>query len=180
MQKIKAKSAFEIAAMMIDAALDGKYAYAILYFDAAAALIRNLLGCEGATISSISISDPEYYRYSKEYYVSLDPEFVVSCEPAWHEKNEYHDAGYTGFDADIVYVDGEAKAKILESCTTKAAMFELDLTECDLDMDYDIDYENDEDGCECDCDDCKFDANMNDRDRIEKLLKTFLNVLENC
>lgn len=162
MEKVKVNSALEVAINMLEEASEGKYVYSVLFYEEAVAVMRVLLNDNDIDIFTVDICDPECNGYEKEYYLTLDPEMVLSCEPAWHEKNEYHDAGYLKFDADVIYIDGEAKSKILECCDSDAEVTELDLSDCQLypayldDEEYDDeDYEDDDCDFDEDCDDCE-------------------------
>lgn len=175
MRKIKAKSAFEIAVNMLDCAENGKYVYAVLFFDAAVAVMRNLVCYDDVSVFNINLNDPMCNNYNKEYYISLDPEYTLAIDPAWTDKNQYHDAGYLNYDADVVFIDGEAKAKIIDACETKAEMVELDMSDCDLE-----DSCEDEDCDECDdeeCDCCHCDHEPTDEEKRE-FIKDFIEFLE--
>lgn len=115
MEKIIFENHEELAECMISVANHGDTAYAICFMDDASELLKELMRYDDVTIGGINISQEEYNGYSKEYYVSIDGNMIVDVEPAWHKANEYHDAGYLWFDADKVFIVGEANSAIIKN-----------------------------------------------------------------
>lgn len=180
MKKVKANSAFEIAANIVNCAEHGELAYAILFYDEAVAVMRNILYYDGVSVCGIDIHDSMYNNYDKEYLVSFDSDFGLNVEPAWVKGNEYHDAGYLSFEADVIFADGKANAKLLsENMDGNPIVVALDLSDCKIDEDdfeeddwkeyvefNDDEYEEecDEDDCEC----CEFNGDCRELTDEEK------------
>ena len=61
----------------------------------------------------IEFCDSYINGYDKEYLVSLLSDMTLWIEPAWCEKNEYHEAGYMEYLADVLFISGEANSSIL-------------------------------------------------------------------
>lgn len=132
MRKIVFSSYAELVDNMMDVANDGGTAYAICFFDDAKAVVKELLSREETEIAGINISEPNYCGYNKEYYISIDGDFLVDVEPAWHDKNEHNDAGYLWYDCEAVYVVGDANS---------ASIKHIDKSKC-----FEIEFNLDEDG----------------------------------
>lgn len=114
MDKIVFNDYIGLAHKMIETAESGGTAYAVCFFDDAVGILKELMSIDEVTVGSISITDEEYDGYTKEYYVSIDGDYIVDVQPAWHDKNDYHDAGYYGFEAEDVFIDGDANSAILK------------------------------------------------------------------
>lgn len=114
MNKIVFDSIEALAECMMTDANKGDTAYAVCFLDDASELLRELMRFTEVTIGGINITKEEYNGYSKEYFISLDGDMVLDIEPAWHESNEYHNAGYLWFDAEKVYIVGEASSTIIK------------------------------------------------------------------
>lgn len=134
----------DLAEFMIEMALDeGKTSYAILFYEDARQLLKELSGYDETEIDNVELSEPIYKGYSKEFYVILDKELHVSVEEAWHDDNEYHKGGYYRFgDKDIIaLIDSAANSKIL-SAAVDSDCYEIEITEIpeeDFDIDAEID-----------------------------------------
>ena len=121
----------DLAEFMIEMALDeGKTSYAILFYEDARQLLKELSGYDETEIDNVELSEPIYKGYSKEFYVILDKELHVSVEEAWHDDNEYHKGGYYRFgDKDIIaLIDSAANSKIL-SAAEDSDCYEIEITE---------------------------------------------------
>lgn len=125
MEKVIFKGYDEIVKQMFDVANDGGTAYAICFLDDAIGIIKKLLACDETTIGGIDIAQEEYNGYDKEYFVSIDGDYIVDVQPAWHESNEYHEAGYLWFDAEKVFVVGDANSSIIK-CVDKNKCVEIE------------------------------------------------------
>lgn len=138
MEKIIFNSYDELASHMFDIANDDGTAYAILFFDDAVQLIKSLLSDDRTTIGGVDIASEEYKGYTKEYFVSLDNEYIVDVQPAWSD--ECKEPGYLWFDAEKVYVIGDANSSVIK-CIDKAKCVEIefDTDECDTLLDALID-----------------------------------------
>ena len=118
MDKIVFKTHSDLAEYMLKNASEGNTVYAVLFYEDARKLLKELLLFDKTEVNNIELNEPMWKRYDKEFYVVLDENFGVDIEEAYHEKNKYHDAGYYKFgDADIentiALMDGEANSKII-------------------------------------------------------------------
>lgn len=171
---------FDITEMMVEEYVRGKYAVAILFFDEAAALIKELLNDDFFKISTlgINIAPPEFDGYEKEFIVTLTPDGEIGCEKAYREKNEYHDAGYiTGCD-EFVLIDcrSEYPEELYKEYET-VVIVDLEHDECKSDEAIElIKNENNEfvgleTEIECDGGKLLFSVKATDAETFEKYLK---------
>ncbi|MDY4494987.1 MAG: hypothetical protein SPE24_08965 [Erysipelotrichaceae bacterium] len=98
----------ELCEYMIDKAQDGMYSVAVLFYDDAIKLIREMMMYDDIEIEALEIKPYEYDGYDKEYYVSLADDMVASVEPAF-VGDRYLDA-----EADLTLIDGNANSAILK------------------------------------------------------------------
>ena len=130
----------DLAVCMCEMARDANtIVYAVVFYDDAKRLLQMLGSIEEVDFGNIELNNPQWNGYNKEYYVSVDENFEVNVEPAWHEKNEYHDAGYYRADNSIALIHSDANSKILEA-----------LKDCDC-AEFEIDADAECDGC---CEEC--------------------------
>lgn len=115
MEKIIFENHKSLVERMMGDAEKGDTAYAICFLDDAVEVMRELLKHDGTTVGGINITQEDYNGYSKEYCVSVDGDMIVDVEPAWHEANEYNPAGYYWFDAEKIYIVGEANSAIIKN-----------------------------------------------------------------
>ena len=104
------KNIKDLADRIISQSRNKKMVYAVLFYDEASALVKELLKQEDVCISYIDICDPTINGYDKEYYVILTEELELCAEEAYFETNDRK--GYLGFDADVLYIDGRANSRI--------------------------------------------------------------------
>ena len=83
-----------LAECMANAAEQGDTTYAVLFFEDAVGLMKELFRLHDVTVGGIDINQQDYDGYNKEYYISLDGEYQIDIEKAWHDTNEYCDEGY--------------------------------------------------------------------------------------
>lgn len=136
---------------------------AVVFYENAMDITKELFCRDGVIASALDIEPEEYGGYSKEYLITITQEdFAV--EKLWHEDNQYHKAGYFGYDADYLYIDSNANSKAIKS--ENAEIIELD-----------FDDEEDEcDGCECrDCCECGLEIT---EDELDELLDTEVSLRE--
>lgn len=115
MKKIVFNSCEAMAVNMIENACDGKITYTILFYDEAIEVMRHIISLSpDISFGGINITPVEYNGYDKEYFVVLSDDLTLDIEPAWHEKNQYHNAGYLGFDSDLIYIDSNANHDVLK------------------------------------------------------------------
>lgn len=136
MKKITITNYKELAQKMIDLSEVGETAYAVCFYDDAICIMKELMKNDNIDIASVVISPFEYNGYEKEYYISLDGNSVLDIEPAWHDDNEYHKAGYLWFDADVVYIDSNANSAILK-CIDDSHCVETEFNICTEKESYD-------------------------------------------
>lgn len=133
MKKVTFNRYEEIVEQMLDIASEGEVVYTICFLDDAIGIMRQLLSHDETTIGGINIAQEEYAGYDKEYFVSIDGDYIVDVEPAWHEDNEYHKAGYLGFDAEKVFVVGDANSAVIK-CIDKDKCTEIEFDFSDDDI----------------------------------------------
>lgn len=131
MERIIVKNMSSLAQRMHDNAKGGDWAYAVLFYDDAIALMRSLVSYEDVSPYSLEIADPSFDGYNMEYYVVLDDDMMLWIETAASiQSNEYK-----GFYADVLYLDGGASYSIVKK---------NDYTDCkcyELSIDYDLEDE---------------------------------------
>ena len=94
----------DISDSIITYSIGGNISYLFAGFEDSVGLIREILKDKNVTVGSIDISRYEYNFYDKEYYISLDYNMVLDVEPAYQTKNEWHNSGYSYFDANILII----------------------------------------------------------------------------
>lgn len=110
MDKMGFKSYEEIAAFMTATAHDEeKDVCAIVFFEDAAKLIREILLFDDVTISFLELHDEEWNGYNKEFYVTLTSEMELFVEAA------FRDGIYICPGVSLALVDGDANSKVLQS-----------------------------------------------------------------
>ena len=112
---------------------------AVVFYDDAKQLLKELGYIEETVFANINLEDPEWNGYNKEYYITIDKDYEISVEPAWHEKSEWRDACYFKMCDGIVLVHSDANSKILE------AIKDCECYEFSIDDDFECD------GC---CEEC--------------------------
>ena len=125
---------------MIDKAQDGLYTVAVLFYDDALGLLRELMRYDDVEIEALDIKPAEYDGYSKEYYVSLADDMVASVEPA------YVGGRYLNAEADLTLIDGDANSAIIKNLPeNKCHEICVGITEDEIgDYDFKQDCDNDE------------------------------------
>lgn len=135
MEKLVFNDYGSLAYKMLETADSGETAYAVCFFDDAVGLLKELMSVDEVSVGGIEIHDIDYEGYDKEYYVSIDEDYIVDVEPAWHEANEYCGAGYLGFEAANAYIDGDANSAILK-VIDEATCYEIAFDISDEDVDF--------------------------------------------
>ena len=98
------------------------------FYEDAIEVIKELLMNEEVMPCSIEIQPEFIAGYDKEYYVFLNDELEVWCQPAWYEEGKF----YLMTDVDITFIMGECNSSILKTIRTEETVevtFELDNTE---------------------------------------------------
>lgn len=134
----------DLAEFMIEMALDeGKTSYAVLFYEDARQLLKELSAYEETIIDNIELSEPISKGYSKEFYVVLDTDLHLTVEEAWHDENEYHEGCYYRFgDRNVLaLIHSDANSKVI-SAADGSDCYEIEITEIpeeDFDIDAEID-----------------------------------------
>lgn len=137
----------ELAAFMASEAEEKRSSVAVLFYDEAKELLRELLMYEEVDLNSAELRSPEWDGYNKEYYITLTPELDLFVEQAVGENGDY-----LGFEDDCLILGaGASSAIITKNYAEHAAIYEavfaddedFDCGECDL--------------CASDCDKCEND-----------------------
>lgn len=102
-----------LARNMIEKTEDFDIVYAVLFYNEAKKLLRELLAYDSVSVKTITLEDPWYDGYEKEYYVSLSGDSELRIEKAYHEANVYHDAKYYTIGDAYVYIDEDANSSIV-------------------------------------------------------------------
>lgn len=136
----------ELSDYMVDMAQNGLYTVAVLFYEDAIKLLRELMLYTEVDVESLEIMPPEHEGYEKEYYISIADDMIVSVEPAY-VGDKYLDA-----EADLTLIDGEASSTILKHIPDNKCR-EIYIFEDLDDRDKDDSYDYDEDCCN-DCDEC--------------------------
>ena len=126
---------YSLASAMHKHASNGNNVYALLYYDDAIELMRTLLLYRDISIGGIDIAQFDYKGYDKEYFVSLTG-MILDIEPAWAEACEYHDAGYLGYEPDLIFMSGDVHSSLLKDQDPEIC-YEIIWEDEDHDGDYD-------------------------------------------
>lgn len=121
----------DLAEFMMDIVKeDEKIVYAVLFYEDARQLLKELASYNETIIGNIELTDPLNKGYNKEFYVILDSEYRIDVEEAWHDKNEYHDQGYYWFgDKDVLaLVHSDVNSKVIEA-TDGSTCYEIEIEE---------------------------------------------------
>ena len=118
----------ELANTMVDAVTKrGVTSCAVLFCDDAKKLFKWLLADKHTLIRNVELTEPDANGYTKEFYVSIDKDYYVTVEEAWHDDNIYHPQGYYRFDScDIVLFHSDANSKVVNACEGSIC-FELEI-----------------------------------------------------
>lgn len=109
----------EVAEAMYDEIVDNRKEEVLFvgFYDDAIEVVKELLMYEDVIPYSLEIHPEEIDGYTKEYYVSLNNDFEVWCEPAWYDKKEF----YLMTDTDITFIADDCNSAIIKTiCTDEA------------------------------------------------------------
>ena len=115
MKRLVVSDIFDLAHSIYNNAHHNKEVYAVLFFEEAEALMRELLAYDDVNVGCIEIWDAAFNDYSQEYYVCLDQEMTLWVQKAYDETADNYKGKYLGFEADKVYVDGRANYSIVKA-----------------------------------------------------------------
>lgn len=132
MRRYYFKNYEELSDYMIDKAQDGFYTVAVLFYDDALELLRELMFHNDIEFEALDIKPEQYDGYNKEYYISLTDDMVVSVEPA------YVGNRYLVAEADLTLIDGNANSAIIKNLpSTKCCEIYIDSAkDCNFVTDY--------------------------------------------
>lgn len=101
-----------LAEYMIDYADEGKVISAVLFYDEAIELMRELLVYEEVEPVLLDISDPKFNGYEQEYYITLTSDYQLCIE------NAFANGVYLTHEADVVLFDGDVNDKVYQACNS--------------------------------------------------------------
>lgn len=107
------EDAYDLAEKMIDLAVEDDV-MAIVNFEEARDLVQALAENGCLTIMDIELCSPEIDGYDKEYFVTVTNDGYLWCERAWHETNEYHEAGYLRYGEKLCYIHEECNSVLIQ------------------------------------------------------------------
>ena len=153
----------DISVDLLDVALDGQMACAVMKYDNAVKLLKSLLTFTDTATEIINIEPPEWDNYFDEYLISVDKRddgVCICCE------KEVVNGTYLGFDASLLIIASDChygivyKNELPEHCVIEAIISE----EAD---EYDLPYCDDDCDCcgKCCCEDqtCGYPINKDDQ-----------------
>lgn len=155
MKQLKLKNISDLAEYMLEHASDGLNVDAVLFYDDAASLMREILLYDVDT-GYIEIAKSIYAGYTKEYYVTLSDDMVLSVEPAMS------DGKYKTSEPDLMIIDGNASHHIVDDVPVDICR---ELTLCES---------NPDDGCDDCCGDCSVCDSGSDEDEFEDKIDDLL------
>lgn len=142
MDTISFLSHADLAEYMADKALDGKTVTAVLFYEDAKTLLKELACFEDTTIENVEIHEPIYKGYSKEFYVTIDDTLRIWVDEAYHEVEETGFKGYYRFGGEdvIALIDSEANSLVIKAAAESGYIAEIEVVA---------------DAC-CDCECCEY------------------------
>lgn len=148
MKQLRLKNISDLAEYMLEQASNGFNVDAVLFYDEAAALMREILLYDVDT-GYIEIAKSMYAGYTKEYYVTLSDDLVLSIEPAMS------DGKYKTSEPDLMIIDGNASHHIVDDVPVEICR---ELTLCE---------DSSRDSCNDCCGDCSTCDEDSDEDEFE-------------
>lgn len=118
----------DLCSYMIDMANHGKSVTAVLNYEEAAELMRNLLEEPDVEVGHLEIGNHDYNGYDKEYYVSIDSDFIIDVCPAMPH-----------YDVKFGYVPVQESDVILYSGDVKYAIVDINNSDTSYQIEFDID-----------------------------------------
>ena len=132
MKTVKFSSIDELAYDMVQHAESGKDITAVMFYEDAGKLLKELLAFSNVKPGFIELEDSAYDGYEKEYYISLISEidckeFSIFVEKAYKSGLGFNrdKTGYLFTDCDIAYLHGEVHSSIIPQIYAKK-IFEVD------------------------------------------------------
>lgn len=100
------------------------------FYEDAIEVVKGLLMQDETIPCSIELHPEFISGYDKEYYVFLNDELEVWCQPAWYEAGKF----YLMTDVDITFIMGDCNSAILKTIRTEETVevtFEVDVEGCE-------------------------------------------------
>jgi len=119
----------ELAEYMYLKAKSDVYIVAVLFYDEAMGLLRELFKYQDVSFDSINIEPEQYGGYSKEYYVSIAGDMIGCVEPAF--KNDT----YLSAESDITLLHNTVSSRIIGKCNYSRCR-EIYIGETDINKNY--------------------------------------------
>lgn len=98
---------------MVGFAREGDGVCCVTYEQNTYNLLKELLAHKEVIPCGIDVQNESISGYDKEYYIMLTKELYLFIEPAYHEDNEYHKAGYYEDFSDMIFVDEDVRGEVL-------------------------------------------------------------------
>ena len=117
MDTISFLSHADLAKYMVKKAFDGKTVTAVLFYEDAKVLLKELACFENTAIENVDMHEPIYKGYGKEFYVTIDDNLCIWVEEAYHENEEKDFKGYYRFGGEdvIALIDSEANSRVIKA-----------------------------------------------------------------
>jgi hypothetical protein len=117
-------------------AAKGKSVVAVLFYEDAKRLLKELARYKETSFDDIELHDCLYDGYDDEYYIIVDEDLCIWSERAYNEVEETGFKGYFRFgDEDVIaLIDGDANSQVIkaaEGCDYIAEIEIVDDTCCD-------------------------------------------------
>lgn len=131
MDKINFFSHKDLANYMHEKAFEGKTATAVLLYDDAKILIKELLKFNNTSLDNVEISNPMLKGYDKEFYITLDDDFGIWSEEAYHEVDETGFKGYYKFGDEnaIALICSDANSQVIKAAKDSNYIAEIEIND---------------------------------------------------
>lgn len=137
MEKIVFNDYKTLAEIMYSIADAGDISYTVCFFDDAVKLLKELMSFDETSVGGIELSDEDYNGYSKEYYISLDDDFIIDVQPAYNKDLNNGKGAYYTFDAEKTFIVGDANSIIIKDMD-KDTCYEIEFNTEDIEDSYDV------------------------------------------
>ena len=119
----------DLAEYMGEKALEGKTVTAVLFYEDAKVLLKELACFEDTTIENVEIHEPVYKGYNKEFYVTINDNLCIWVEEAYHEVEETGFKGYYRFGGEdvIALIDSEANSLVIKAADESGYIAEIEV-----------------------------------------------------
>lgn len=137
MEKIIFNDYKTLADIMLKSADAGNTTYVVCFFENAVKLLKELMSFKETTIGGIEIAEENYRGYSKEYYISLGDDYIIDVQPAYDKNLKDGKGAYYMFEAEKVFIDGDANSAIIKNID-KNICYEIEFNTDETGNSYDI------------------------------------------